>query len=128
VLLLVSGAQLSELEMREDLFDDFCLSPFHPKEFEARLRHLMFRSGRSGSPEIASYGDLILNFETYQAAFRTAARPHLHGVRAAALPRTRARCSRGSSCSHGCGATRLWRRAPSTTCGGSGRSSARSAT
>ena len=37
ILLLVSGAQLHELEHREDLFDDFCLSPFHPKELEARL-------------------------------------------------------------------------------------------
>jgi hypothetical protein len=32
VLLLITGAQLVELELREDLFDDFCLSPFHPKE------------------------------------------------------------------------------------------------
>jgi len=40
VLLLVSGGQLGDLELREDLFDDFCLSPFHPKELEARLRHL----------------------------------------------------------------------------------------
>ncbi|GIU86185.1 MAG: hypothetical protein KatS3mg009_0700 [Acidimicrobiia bacterium] len=68
ILLLVSGAQLHELEHREDLFDDFCLSPFHPKELEARLRHLMYRAGRGGNPEIASYGDLVLNFETYQAA------------------------------------------------------------
>ena len=68
ILLLVSGAQLHELEHREDLFDDFCLSPFHPKELEARLRHLMFRAGRGDSPELASYGDLVLNFETYQAA------------------------------------------------------------
>lgn len=67
VLLLVSGAQLHELEHREDLFDDFCLSPFHPKELEARLRHLMYRAGRTGTPELASYGDLVLNFETYQA-------------------------------------------------------------
>ena len=35
VLLLITGAQLTELELREDLFDDFCLSPFHPKELEA---------------------------------------------------------------------------------------------
>ena len=67
ILLLVSGAQLHELEHREDLFDDFCLSPFHPKELEARVRHLMFRAGRGSSPELASYGDLVLNFETYQA-------------------------------------------------------------
>src|SRR3954453_10668747 len=68
VLLLIGGAQLNELEHREDLFDDFCLSPFHPLELEARVRHLMFRAGRAGSPELASYGALVLNFETYQAA------------------------------------------------------------
>ena len=68
VLLLVSGAQLAELEMREDLFDDFCLTPFHPKELEARLRHLFWRTGRGARPEIVEYGDLVLNLETYQAA------------------------------------------------------------
>jgi len=69
VLLLIGGAQLGELELREDLFDDFCLAPFHPKELEARLRHLLFRSGRGTRPEIVEYGDLVLNLETYQAAF-----------------------------------------------------------
>jgi DNA-binding response OmpR family regulator len=68
VLLLVSGAQLGELELREDLFADFCLSPFHQKELEARLRHLFWRSGQGTRPEIVEYGDLVLNLETYQAA------------------------------------------------------------
>ena len=35
ILLLVARRQLGELELREDLFDDFCLSPFHPTELEA---------------------------------------------------------------------------------------------
>jgi two-component system, OmpR family, alkaline phosphatase synthesis response regulator PhoP len=68
VLLLVSGAQLAELELREDLFDDFCLAPFHPKEVEARMRHLFWRSGKGARPEIIEYADLVLNLETYQAA------------------------------------------------------------
>jgi two-component system, OmpR family, alkaline phosphatase synthesis response regulator PhoP len=68
ILLLVTGAQLSELELREDVFDDFCLSPFHPRELEARLRHLTWRTGRDTRPEIVDYGDLVLNLETYQAA------------------------------------------------------------
>ncbi|MBV8951093.1 MAG: response regulator transcription factor [Actinobacteria bacterium] len=68
ILLLVSGAQLSELELREDLFDDFCLSPFHPRELEARLRHLFWRAGRAPRAELVEYGDLVLNLETYQAA------------------------------------------------------------
>jgi DNA-binding response OmpR family regulator len=68
VLLLVSGAQLGDLELREDLFDDFCLTPFHPRELEARLKHLFWRTGRGTRPELIEYGDLILNLETYQAA------------------------------------------------------------
>jgi DNA-binding response OmpR family regulator len=69
VLLLVSGARLAELELRDDLFDDFCLDPFHPAELEARLRHLLWRSG--GAPaaraDLVEYGALVLNLETYQA-------------------------------------------------------------
>ena len=68
VLLMVSGGQLADLEHREDLFDDFCLAPFHQKELEARLRHLFWRTGRGARPEIVEYGDLVLNLETYQAA------------------------------------------------------------
>ena len=71
VLLLVTGAQLAELELREDLFDDFCLAPFHPKELEARLRHLFWRTGRGTRAEIVEYGDLVLNLETYQAALES---------------------------------------------------------
>ncbi|HEX4822569.1 MAG TPA: response regulator transcription factor [Acidimicrobiales bacterium] len=68
VLLLVSGAQLSDLELRDDLFDDFCLAPFHPRELEARLKHLFWRTGRGTRPELIEYGELVLNLETYQAA------------------------------------------------------------
>lgn len=68
ILLLVSGVQLGELELREDLFDDFCLAPFHPRELEARLRHLYWRTGRGTRPEIVEYSDLLLNLETYQAS------------------------------------------------------------
>jgi DNA-binding response OmpR family regulator len=67
LLLLVSGAQLSDLELREDLFDDFCLSPFQPRELEARLKHLFWRTGRGTRPELVEYGPLALNLETYQA-------------------------------------------------------------
>lgn len=68
VLLLVSGGQLADLEHRDDLYDDFCLSPFHPKELEARLHHLQFRAGRVGGPEVSTYSGLEINTETYQAA------------------------------------------------------------
>ncbi|HVL52467.1 MAG TPA: response regulator transcription factor [Actinomycetota bacterium] len=68
VLLLVSGAQLVDLELREDLFDDFCLTPVRPRELEARVKHLFWRTGQGTRPELVEYGDLVLNLETYQAA------------------------------------------------------------
>jgi two-component system, OmpR family, alkaline phosphatase synthesis response regulator PhoP len=68
LLLLVSGSRLSDLELRDDLFDDFCLNPFHPRELEARLRHLFWRSGSGSRPELVEYSGLVLNLETYQAA------------------------------------------------------------
>jgi len=68
LLLLVSGSQLAALEFREDLFDDFCLTPFHPKELEARIAHLFWRTGRGTRPELVEYGPLVLNLETYQAS------------------------------------------------------------
>jgi len=67
LLLLVSGAQLADLELRDDLFDDFCLAPFHPRELEARLKHLFWKQGGGTRPELVEYGPLALNLETYQA-------------------------------------------------------------
>jgi DNA-binding response OmpR family regulator len=67
LLLLVSVTQLEDLELREDMFDEFCVTPFHPKEVEARLQHLFWRTGRGTRPELIEYGALILNLETYQA-------------------------------------------------------------
>lgn len=69
ILLLVSAAAVADLETHADLFDDFCLAPFHPREVEARLQHLFWRAGRGGAPDLVEYGDLVLNLETYQAAF-----------------------------------------------------------
>ena len=70
VLALVGGGRLADLELRGDLFDDFCLTPFHPSEVEARLRHLFqrFSRGPVHSAESVVYGGLVLNLETYQAA------------------------------------------------------------
>ena len=38
VLLIASAEQLPHLDMREDLFDDFCVLPFQAPELDARLR------------------------------------------------------------------------------------------
>jgi DNA-binding response OmpR family regulator len=78
VLVLVAGNQLADLELREDLFDDFCLTPFHPKELEARLRLLAWRAGRATGPEVVEYGDLVINLETYQEYYGGARTVDVH--------------------------------------------------
>ena len=68
LLLVLSAQQLGALELREDLFDDFCATPCDPRELEARLSHLFWRTGRGLRPELVEYGPLVLNLETYQAS------------------------------------------------------------
>ena len=68
VLLMIEVGQLADLELREDLFDDFVLLPTRSSELDARLKHLFFRTGRGTRPELIEYGPLALNLETYQAA------------------------------------------------------------
>ncbi len=68
VLLLVNVSQLADLELRDDLFDDFSLMPLQARELDARLKHLFWRTGRGTRPELVEYGPLVLNLETYQAA------------------------------------------------------------
>jgi DNA-binding response OmpR family regulator len=67
LMLLIPGNRLDELDLRDELYDDFCLDPFHPRELEARLRHLFWRAGSGTAPELVEYGGLLLNLETYQA-------------------------------------------------------------
>ncbi|MHB8670591.1 MAG: winged helix-turn-helix domain-containing protein [Acidimicrobiales bacterium] len=67
LLLIVTSAQLDDLELREDAFDEFAVSPLHSRELEARLKHLFWRTGRGTRPELVEYGPLVLNLETYQA-------------------------------------------------------------
>jgi DNA-binding response OmpR family regulator len=68
ILLMVSGQQVGDLQLGEDLFDDFCVTPFRPTELAARLEHLLVRAGKSARPELVEHGPLALNLETYQAA------------------------------------------------------------
>jgi len=67
VLVLVRGSQLEELQLRDDLFDDFTIEPFHPRELEARLRHLTVRAGGPESSGLIEFGPLVINPETYEA-------------------------------------------------------------
>lgn len=69
ILLLVPGARLDDLVGQDDHFDDFCLTPFHPSELEARVGHLVQRAGVASSQrsDLVTYGPMVLNLETYQA-------------------------------------------------------------
>jgi len=73
VLLLVNGGHLVGLDINEGLFDDFCLSPFHPVELEARLKHLLRRAGAVERVDLIEHGPLVMNLESYQA--QVAGRP-----------------------------------------------------
>ena len=69
LLLLIRGTQLADLDGRHDTFDDFCVTPFHTAEVEARIRHLLASEpGLETGPEIVQYESLLLNLETYQAS------------------------------------------------------------
>ncbi len=68
LVLLVGAAQLGELALRDDLFDDFCLMPLSSTELDTRLKHVFWRTGQGTRPELVEYGGLVLNLETYQAA------------------------------------------------------------
>jgi len=68
ILILLNATQLGQLELRDELFDDFILTPFRHQELEARLKHLFWSQGVDSRGEILTHGDLILNLETYQAA------------------------------------------------------------
>ena len=67
LLLVVGLDQLAELELREDLFDEFCVTPWRGQELDARLAHMFWRTGRGTRPDLVEYGPLVLNLETYQA-------------------------------------------------------------
>ena len=70
LLMLVNGGQLDELADHVDVFDDFCLMPFHHAEFHLRLTRLLARHGAGpvvGS-EAITYDALHIDPATYQAA------------------------------------------------------------
>ena len=68
ILILLNATQIGQLELRDELFDDFILTPFRHQELEARLKHLFWSQGVDSRGEVLTHGDLLLNLETYQAA------------------------------------------------------------
>ena len=67
IMMLSSAGSLPELSNNTDCFDDFCLTPFHPAELEARLEQMLRRHAGNDDDAIISFGPLVLNTETYQA-------------------------------------------------------------
>lgn len=67
ILLVIAAAQLGELELRDELYDDFVLADAPSEEVEVRLAHLLWSTGRGKRHEVIAYGPLALNLETYQA-------------------------------------------------------------
>ena len=67
LLMLVTGAQLGELGEREDLFDDFCLTPFHPQELVARAKALLRRARvEPDLPKLIRAGKLEVDLERHE--------------------------------------------------------------
>ncbi len=68
LILIVSIEQLSDLSLREDLFDDFLVTPTRSTELVTRLTSQLNRMGRGIGSEVIESGPLQINLETYQAA------------------------------------------------------------
>ena len=118
LLLLLGGGQLGELELRDDLYDDFCLTPFHPVEVEARLRHLLFQGLAQAKAETVEYSGLALNVETYQASIE--GRPldltYMEYELLKFLAQNPGKVFTARSCCRGCGATSTTAAPARSTC------------
>lgn len=68
LILVVHTDEVADLEVRDDLFDEFIVDTQVATELTARLRHRFYRTGRGTHPDLVEYGQLVLNPETYQAA------------------------------------------------------------
>jgi DNA-binding response OmpR family regulator len=67
IVLVLADFHLDDLDMREEFFDDFVLSPVEPRELAARLQHRMVRAGHARPETTVSHDGLTINLETYQA-------------------------------------------------------------
>ncbi|MGB9113435.1 MAG: response regulator transcription factor [Acidimicrobiales bacterium] len=67
ILIVIDKNSIGALERERDLFDDFALESSVEDELDARLSHLLWRTGRTKSADVIVYGPLALNLETYQA-------------------------------------------------------------
>ena len=67
ILLVVEADSIGALDRNRELFDDFTLESSLEDELDARLSHLLWRSGKAKRADVIVYGPLALNLETYQA-------------------------------------------------------------
>lgn len=70
LIVIVTGDEIADLEVRDDLFDEFVLDTQVRLELVPRLSHRFWRTGRGTHPDLIEYEELVLNLETYQAAVR----------------------------------------------------------
>ncbi len=68
ILVVIERDRLLELASRTDLFDDFACLPLEPSELGTRIEILLKRAAPADASQLISYGPLVLNTETYQAA------------------------------------------------------------
>ncbi len=68
ILVLVTSAQLAELKMDGQYFDDFCLVPAAGVELVARIDQLTHALGAGTDTVVVGFGPIKINLETYQAA------------------------------------------------------------
>ena len=67
LILLIRENQLHELQLSDELFDDFCLDPFHHHELKTRLTQLFASELDRSTTDLIEYGPLVINLETYEA-------------------------------------------------------------
>ena len=70
IVVVVTVAQLDELALRDELFDDFVVAPVDSVELAARLRHLAALRHSTLGAEVIEHGELTINLETYQATVK----------------------------------------------------------
>ena len=68
LLLILDGDRVSDLSLRDDLFDDFLIRPIRMAELTARLNLELDRLGRRIGRQMIEAGPLEINLETYQAS------------------------------------------------------------
>jgi len=68
ILLVITYNQLMQVERFDGLFDELCLSPIVPLEFELRVKLMIKRTMKSKKPGTIEYGPLSIDLDTYQAA------------------------------------------------------------